>query len=202
MKSGFDYKEYEKWVNKLGIVKEDFQLWLKQFLLQEAQRVVAAGKPRTPVDTGYLRNSWYIGTQNIVQGDIEGKSKSGKQMQGINWKASDVADISVIDDYLQVEIGLSADYASFIEYGHHSYAGRYMLEISINEVQRQLPPSTRREQVGYIPPRGQIDQFAHHGEGEVSRRSAQVYPHPITEEQSRRRRENIDGSVPHFNESN
>lgn len=74
--------------------------------------------------------------------------------------------------------------------------------ITDREVQGQLPPSTRREQVGFRPFRGQIDQFAHHGEGEVGRRSAQVYPHPITEEQSRRRRENIDGSVPHFNESN
>ena len=105
MNSGFNYKEYEKWVEKLGILKDEFQLWLKQFLLEQAERVVALGKPRTPVDTGYLKNSWYIGTQNIVQGDIEGKSKSGKQMQGINWKASDIASIAVIDNYLEVEIG-------------------------------------------------------------------------------------------------
>ena len=150
MNSGFNYKEYEKWVEKLGILKDEFQLWLKQFLLEQAERVVALGKPRTPVDTGYLRNSWYIGTQNIVQGDIEGKSKSGKQMQGINWKASDIASIAVIDNYLEVEIGLGADYASYIEYGQRSYQGRYMLTISINEVQRQLPARFNKEWLQFL----------------------------------------------------
>ena len=154
MNSGFNYKEYEKWVEKLGIIKEEFQLWLKQFLLEQAERVVALGKPRTPVDTGYLRNSWYIGTQNIVQGDIEGKSKSGKQMQGINWKASDIASIAVIDNYLEVEIGLGADYASYIEYGQRSYQGRYMLTISINEVQRQLPAQFNKEWLQFLKARG------------------------------------------------
>lgn len=154
MNSGFNYKEYEKWVEKLGILKDEFQLWLKQFLLEQAERVVALGKPRTPVDTGYLRNSWYIGTQNIVQGDIEGKSKSGKQMQGINWKASDIASIAVIDNYLEVEIGLGADYASYIEYGQRSYQGRYMLTISINEVQRQLPARFNKEWLQFLKARG------------------------------------------------
>ena len=154
MNSGFNYKEYEKWVERLGILKDEFQLWLKQFLLEQAERVVALGKPRTPVDTGYLRNSWYIGTQNIVQGDIEGKSKSGKQMQGINWKASDIASIAVIDNYLEVEIGLGADYASYIEYGQRSYQGRYMLTISINEVQRQLPARFNKEWLQFLKARG------------------------------------------------
>lgn len=154
MKSGFDYKEYEKWAAKLSVTKDEFQTWLKQFLLQEAQRVVALGKPMTPVDTGYLRNSWYIGSQNIVQGDIEGISKSGKRMQGINWEASDVADISVIDNYLEVEIGLGADYASFIEYGHHSYEGRYMLTISIDRIQNQLPARFNKEWLQFINQKG------------------------------------------------
>ena len=154
MNSGFNYKEYEKWVEKLGILKEEFQLWLKQFLLEQAQRVVALGKPKTPVDTGYLRNSWYIGTQNIVQGDIEGKSKSGKQLQGINWKASDIASIAVIDNYLEVEIGLGADYASYIEYGQRSYQGRYMLTISIDTVQKQLPARFNKEWLQFLKARG------------------------------------------------
>lgn len=156
MKSGFDYKEYVKWVDNLGLVREDFHLWLKQFLLQEAQRVVAKGKPRTPVDTGFLRNSWYIGSQNIVQGDIAGKSKSGKQMQGINWDKSDIASISIIGDMLQVEIGLSADYASFIEYGQRSYQGKYMLTISINEVQQQLPARFNKEWLLFLKQRGVV----------------------------------------------
>ena len=73
--------------------------------------------------------------------------------------------------------------------------------IEDREPQRQLSPPARREQIGFRAPRGQISQYAQHGEGEVSERSAQIYSHPITEEQRNRRRENLDGSEPHFNET-
>lgn len=149
MKSGFNYKEYEKWVERLGIVKEDLQEWLRGFLLEQAQRVITAGKERTPVDTGYLRNSWYIGSQHIEQ--KENYATGGAE---IDWSKSDVANISVIGDYLQVEIGLSADYASYVEYGHHSYQGKYMLTISIDEVQRQLPARFNKEWLQFLKARG------------------------------------------------
>ena len=32
-KSYFDFKEYSKWVEKLGITKTEFKIWLKTFLL-------------------------------------------------------------------------------------------------------------------------------------------------------------------------
>lgn len=143
MKSGFDYKEYVNWCKKLEITIDSFQVWLKKFLLQQAQRVVALGKPRTPVDTGFLRNSWYIGSQNIEQDVQNGKAT-------INWEKSDIADISVVGNELQVVIGLSAEYASFIEYGHRSYEGKYMLAISIDEVQRQLPARFNKEWLAFL----------------------------------------------------
>lgn len=146
-KSYFDYDEYIKWIEKLGIAKSDFRLWLKQFLLKEAQRVISKGKPRTPVDTGFLRNSWYIGSQRIVQ-DI----KSGKAT--INKSKSDIASIKVVGDVLQVVIGLSADYASYIEFGHRSYQGKYMLTLSVNEVQQQLPARFNKEWLEFIKEKG------------------------------------------------
>lgn len=156
MKSGFDYNEYKQWANKLDIATSDFRLWLKKFLLQEAQRVVALGKPKTPVDTGFLRNSWYIGSQHISQKEQneKGTSKSGNTKMKIDWSKSDIATIKVIGNVLQVEIGLSAEYASAIEYGHHSYEGRYMLEISINRVQKQLPARFNKEWLNFIKEKG------------------------------------------------
>ena len=142
MKSGFDYREYAKWVKNLGIAEKEFQTWLKTFLLEQAQRVIRLGKPRTPVDTGFLRNSWYIGTQHIKQIDDPSgakSSKSGNAMQVIDWEHSDIASIEVIGSYLQVEIGLGAEYASYIEFGQRSYQGRYMLTISVNDVQKAMP---------------------------------------------------------------
>lgn len=163
MKSGFDYREYLKWVKNIGIAKKDFHNWLKQFLLQEAQRVVAKGKPRTPVDTGYLKNSWYIGNQKITQkdkvdsqGNIIYSTKSGRAMKEIDWSKSDIANIKVVGNYLEIEIGLSAEYASYIEYGQRSYQGKYMLKLSIDEVQQQLPARFNREWLLFLKEKGVV----------------------------------------------
>ena len=67
---------------------------------------------------------------------------------------SDILSIKVIGNVLQVEIGLSAEYASYIEYGHHSYPGQYMLAISINEVQKQLPARFNTEWLQFIKNKG------------------------------------------------
>lgn len=72
----------------------------------------------------------------------------------IDWSNSDVANIKVIGNVLEVEIGLGAEYASFIEYGHHDYAGRYMLTISINKVQQQLPARFNKEWLQFIKEKG------------------------------------------------
>lgn len=64
-KAWFDYKEYEKFVNNLGIITADFQIFLKQFLLEMAQRVVRQAKLNSPVDTGAYRASWSIGNQQV-----------------------------------------------------------------------------------------------------------------------------------------
>lgn len=161
MKSYFDYDEFSEWAKKFGIAKSDFRLWLKQFLLQEAQRVVAKGKRRTPVDTGFLRNSWYIGSQKIQQKDKTTKSgktvyskKSGKAMQVIDMEKSDITSIKVVGDVLQVEIGLGAEYASFIEFGQRSYQGKYMLTLSVAEVQKQLPARFNKEWLIFLQEKG------------------------------------------------
>lgn len=154
MRTGFDYKEYLAWCKKLEITTSEFHNWLRQFLLEQAQRVVALGKPKTPVDTGFLRNSWYIGSQKVVQKRGNRRSKSGADVAEIDWSKSDIADISVVGNELQVEIGLGADYASFIEYGQRSYQGKYMLTISIDEVRKQLPARFNKEWLQFIKSRG------------------------------------------------
>ena len=139
-RSGFNFKQYEKWVKDLGVAKNEFDIFLKQFLLEMAQRVISRGKFRTPVDTGYLRNSWYIGSQNIEQ-----LIHPETGMAIIDKTKSDIASISVVGNTMYVEIGLSAEYASYIEYGHHNYMGRYMMTISVDEIQKQIPKRFEQE---------------------------------------------------------
>ena len=135
----------------MGVAEKDLQIWLKMFLLEQAQRVIAKGKKLTPVDTGFLRNSWYIGSQNIVQTT---NPKTGKAT--IDTEKSDVLSIEVVGDYLQVEIGLGAEYASYVEYGHHNYPGQYMLTISLNEVQQQLPARFNKAWLQFIKSKGVV----------------------------------------------
>lgn len=148
-KSYFDFKEYSEYVQKLGIAKTEFRIWLKTFLLQQAQRVVRAGKRRTPVDTGFLRNSWYIGNQQIIQNIKNGKAR-------IDETNSDVLSIKLIGNVLEVEIGLGAEYASFVEYGHHAYEGKYMLTISIEEVQNKIPARFNKEFKNWLKEKGVV----------------------------------------------
>lgn len=134
----FDYHEFSEYVQKLGIAKSDFRIWLKTFLLKEAQRVVSKAKRRQravgAVDTGFMINSWGIGTQSIQL-----KSMNDNYHVTFDKANSDVASIKVIGNVLQVEIWNAAEYASFIEFGQRSYSGKYLLTIAISEVQKALP---------------------------------------------------------------
>lgn len=116
-KAWFNYKNYEKYVTNLGIIKEDFQLFLKEFLLEMALRVVRKAKQNSPVDTGAYRASWSIGNQEVK---LKGGNDEGYEVT-IDTENSTVADITVIGNYLQVDIFNPMDYASYIEYGHKSY---------------------------------------------------------------------------------
>lgn len=127
--SNFDFKEFEKYLKKFDKIPNDFKLFLNNFLLDIAQRTIARTKPRTPVDTGALRNSWMIGNINV------GKTE------------------------LSVEIVNPMEYASFVEYGHTKRDGGwkngyYMLTISIDEIREQLPARFQNEFNKFLKDRG------------------------------------------------
>ena len=128
MKSGFNYQEYVKWVKAIGETEKAFRNWLEQFLIRQAYRVLAKGKPRTPVDTGFLKNSWYVG------------------------------DITWLGNSLLVEIGLGAEYTSYVEYDGitRDYKGKYMLIISLDEIQRELPNQFNGAWLEFIQNKGVV----------------------------------------------
>lgn len=128
----FDYSDVEKFTDNLKITERDFDRFFREFLTEMAERVIAKTKPRTPVGTpestgianyvgGTLRRSWEIG--RII---VEGKD-------------------------IGIEILNPTEYATDVEYGHrimggvgHSVEvgwkdGRFMLTISMNEIQAQMP---------------------------------------------------------------
>lgn len=118
--SGFDFKQFEKYLKKFEEIPTDFKIFLESFLLDMGLRTISKVKPRTPVDTGALRNSWMLGN------------------------------ITVAKDELSVEIVNPMEYASYVEYGAANRdgswrKGRFMLTISIDEIRQQLPARFEKE---------------------------------------------------------
>lgn len=125
-----ELKKYKKDFEKLGKTCDDF---LKDFLIETAERVIAKTKPRTPVDTGSLRNAWQLGN------------------------------ISGVGKFISIEILNPMEYATEIEYGHRIvsngveigwFEGIFMLKISIEEIRRQMPARYAQKFVEFCKEKG------------------------------------------------
>ena len=131
-KGGVDLREFNQLQDKISKMDNEFENFLKEYMVEMAERVIAKTKPRTPVGTpestgipnyvgGTLRRNWQLG--KII---AEGKK-------------------------ISVEILNPTEYATEVEYGHrimggagHSIEvgwkdGRFMLTTSVNEIRAQMP---------------------------------------------------------------
>lgn len=121
-KDGFDFHELRQFRDDFQTVSTLFDAWLMGFLLNEGLRFIARVKPRTPVDTGDLRNHWSISS------------------------------ISRLGDELFVWLINPMYYATFVEYGHAKpyksgategspdwVDGYFMMTVSIDFIRRNMP---------------------------------------------------------------
>lgn len=155
MSNDFDFKELENYCKKFEKTTQEFETFLKKFLLKQAQRVIREAKLRTPVDTGALINSWAIGSQKIVLKEKGGTSKkSHKPAMTIDLENSDITSIDIIGNMMEVEISNGMEYASYIEYGHHTYQGRFMLTIAVDIVQNAMEGRFKKEFMQFMKERG------------------------------------------------
>jgi len=119
---------------------EEFRDWLEKFFLREANRALgeiierhnqiyaATGKT---VDTGAMRESWYVG------------------------------EVTISGDALEVKLGNSQAYASFIEFGARNVNGSwrdgyFIMTIPIDRIQRQLPERFNRDFKAYLQSKGAV----------------------------------------------
>lgn len=115
-----NYNELKRLRDELVNLKKDETIFIKRFLMEMGQRVLYRTKKRTPVDTGYLVNHWYLS-------DVFKKN----------------------EHELYVVLYNIAEYASHVEYGHavvdkngdyvRRVNGKYMATISIAEIEREIP---------------------------------------------------------------
>lgn len=119
---GFDYSQFEQYRNRFNTMYSQFDTWLTSFLLNQGMRFLAGVKPRTPVDTGDLRNHW--------------------QLAGITREGSVLKCWFVNTMY----------YATFVEYGHAKpyksgaaeggpdwVEGYFMMTVTLDQIYRQMP---------------------------------------------------------------
>lgn len=156
--SYFDYHEFVEYIKKFNIMQDDFDTWLKNFLLKQAQRVVSLAKQRQravgAIDTGFMINSWVIGNEaKVLKANSKGKYTKATYDSAFA-KEAGIDDIKVVGNNLEVTIGNTAEYSSFIEFGQRSYSGKYLLTISIDTVARALPSRFETEFVKFLKEKG------------------------------------------------
>ena len=121
-KGGFNFKEFQQFRNNFDKLYKDFNQWIHDYMMSEGLRFIAKVKPRTPVDTGDLRNHW--------------------QLDSIT-REGDVYHCWFVNPM---------EYATFVEYGHAKpyksgagpgspdwVEGYFMMTVSIEDVQREMP---------------------------------------------------------------
>ena len=137
----FDFSEFEKLAKAFQQAQKTrvIERFIRDFLLEMALRAERKIKKRTPVNTGHLRRNWQVG-------DVQRRGNA----------------------YV-VEIINNAEYASYVEYGFRSHfvpgywkgkrfvydpkadggmyvgpkdgwvPGRFMMTISMKEIEKELP---------------------------------------------------------------
>jgi len=126
---GFDYSDFERYVNNFKRMSREFDTWITNFLMRQGMRFIAEVRPRTPVDTGDLRAHW--------------------RLDGI----------TRVGDELHVWFINPMEYATHVEYGHAPpymsgqvtegqagwVEGYFMMTVSLEIVERNLPARFDRE---------------------------------------------------------
>ncbi|MGK5511785.1 HK97 gp10 family phage protein [Brevibacillus formosus] len=112
-------------------LKETMPLVVEMKLYEIAYRLNAHIKRLTPVDTGRLKNSFTVG--NLVK-------------NGDEW---------------YIEVGTNLEYSKHVEYGHRTrdhkgfVPGAHMVEISLRQLEQELPAEMREWMQGLMGALGQ-----------------------------------------------
>lgn len=110
-----NYTEFKRLIDSTKELQKGHEKFIRSFLLKQGLKWLRETKKLTPVDTGYLRNSW------------------------------ELSDVFRNGDELFIVLTNRADYASFVEDGHMTrnrskwVAGKHMARISLTKLENQLP---------------------------------------------------------------
>lgn len=147
----FDFSEFEKLTKAFQKTLDErvIERFLRDFLMEMAMRALRKIKKRTPV--GVYSNEVSYTTRGGKEVRFTAKKgKTGGQLRS----AWEVGRIEKRGSSFNVEIYNNTHYASFVEYGHRTgkdltgwVEGRFMLTISMQEIERELPKYLEKRMV-------------------------------------------------------
>lgn len=115
----YSFDGLDEWEQRLTqLIESQYPEEFRRMVIDIAADLAKTVKEKTPVDTGHLRNNWKIG--NI-------------QKRGTEY---------------YIEVYNNIEYAEPVEYGHRTRGGSFvkgahMMELSLQEIQKQLPGHLR-----------------------------------------------------------
>lgn len=122
----FEFSEFMRFRNDLQAMQRAFPNFLRECVVELANRMLAKVVPRTPVNTGELRRSWTIGQVVVTSVGAE------------------------------IEVFNPVFYSPYVEYGHRTpnhegwVEGRFMMTISAEELERELPAIMERKMERFL----------------------------------------------------
>lgn len=137
MTTRYEFKGLDDWEDDLERLAKELPQELEKFLLRLAYDLQRWVKDKTPVETGYLRNSWQIG------------------------------EVTRQGDRLQITVYTNVEYALFVENGHRQtkrrvpitakdgtvtmitlkerfIEGKHMMQLAIDELEAVLPAKMQK----------------------------------------------------------
>lgn len=148
-----DFSQLVEFRDRFERLSNEFETFLKKFLIKQALDVLAKTKSNTPTDTGLLQNSWTIGDQTLAIGSRTNRSGETEYFQVDSAFAQGASLDSVVrqGDMLVITISNNVEYAKYVEYGHMTRGrskwvnGKFMCSLAIIDVKRKIPARFERE---------------------------------------------------------
>lgn len=126
MSTEYSFDGLDKWEQRLTrAIERQYPEEFRQMVIDVATQLEGKVKEKTPVKTGHLRREWHVG--EIV--------KRGHEYY--------------------IEVYNNVEYAEPVEYGHRLgrsgfKKGAHMMQVSLKEVERQLPAYLRTWMNGFL----------------------------------------------------
>lgn len=130
---GMDYSQFKAFRDNFAGFTRQFDKWIHQFLLREGLRFIAEVKPRTPVDTGDLRNHW----------QIEKITRDGDELKC--WFVNSMRYAE------EVEYGHAKPYKHGASEGSADWVpGYFMMTVSLMKIQESMPVRFDRDLQAFL----------------------------------------------------